>query len=75
MRTMKRLLNDYQFNSDMQYYEMIVDSIINGQRTQAKEQFKAMPNEDKQRFVSAIFSYWDSGLSESDKLLFVTPIK
>lgn len=75
MRTMKRLLNDYQLNSDMQYYEMIVDSVINGQRAQAKEQFKAMPKEDKERFVNAIFGYWVSGLSESDKLMFVMPIK
>ena len=74
MKTMKRLLNDYQLNSDMQYFEMIVESVINGQRTQAKELFKAMPKEDKERFVSAIFGYWDSGLGESDKLLFVTPI-
>ena len=75
MRTMKRLLNDYQLNSDMQYYEMIVESVINGQRTQAKELFKAMPKEDKERFINSIFGYWDSGLSDSDKLLFVTPIK
>ncbi len=32
---MKKLLKAYGFNSDMQYFEMIVESVINGQRTQA----------------------------------------
>jgi hypothetical protein len=40
---MKKLLKEYELNSHVQYYEMIVDSIINGQRTQAKELFSAMP--------------------------------
>lgn len=40
---MKRILKSYGFNNHTQYYEMIVDSIINGQRTQAKELFSAMP--------------------------------
>ena len=74
MKTMKRLLKDYELNSDMQYFEMIVESVINGNRTQAKEQFKAMQEVDKRRFIQSIFGAWISGLSESDKMLFVQPI-
>ena len=40
---MKKLLKTYNFNSDMQYFEMIVESFINGQYTQAINQFKALP--------------------------------
>jgi hypothetical protein len=71
---MKKLLKIYGFNSDMQYFEMIVESVINGNREQAKEQFKAMKQEDKIRFVQSIFGAWVSGLSDRDKMLFIKPI-
>jgi len=65
-QTMKKLLKDYGFNSDMQYFEMIVESIINGQRTQAKEQFKAMSREYRKQFIKACTDDWNTGLSRSD---------
>ena len=68
---MKKLLKSYGFNSDMQYFEMIVESVINGQRKQAIEQFKALPKKERQNFTSAIFGSWESGLSESDKHTFI----
>jgi hypothetical protein len=68
---MKKLLKEYGFNSDMQYFEMIVTSVINGQRTQAKEQFNAMPKADKKAFVKSIFTSWSTGLNESDKSIFI----
>lgn len=68
---MKKLLKSYNFNSDMQYFEMIVESVINGQRTQAKEQFKAMPKADKKNFLVAIFGNWQTPLTQSDKELFL----
>lgn len=37
------LLKDYGFHDPSEYYQMIVDSIINGQRTQARALFSAMP--------------------------------
>lgn len=67
---MKKLLKDYGFNSDMQYFEMIVDSVINGQRTQAKEQFKAMPKENQKAFVRSIHTSWCTGLDARDKEFF-----
>jgi len=68
---MKKLLKSYGFNSDMQYFEMIVDSVINGNRTQAREQFMAMPKEYRKSFVKSIFGGWETGLSERDKLMFI----
>ena len=64
---MKKLLKTYGLNSDMQYFEMIVESFINGQRIQAVEQFKAMPKANRISFVkSATVGGWDSGLSDGD---------
>ena len=69
---MKKLLKEYGFNSYMQYFEMIVESVINGQRTQAKQQFKAMPRNYKRTFIAHIYGCWQSGLSEQDKAMFLT---
>lgn len=50
---MKKLLKSYQFRSIIQYYEMIADSFTNGQRTQAVEQFKAMPRKERIELLKA----------------------
>jgi len=71
---MKKLLKTYGLKSDMQYFEMIVDSIINGQRTQAKEQFKAMPKDYRKQFINSCLGNWESGLSHQDLSIFVAII-
>lgn len=71
---MKKLLKQYGMNSDMQYFEMIVESVINGQITQSKEQFKAMTREQRKQFVGAIFGNWSTPLSESHKQMFLNLI-
>ena len=71
---MKKLLKDYGLNSDMQYFEMIVTSVINGQRTQAKELFNAMPRKVRKAFVVSIYGNWDSGLSTADKAMFMNEL-
>ena len=71
---MKQLLKKYGFKSDMQYFEMIVESVINGQRTQAKEQFNAMPRKVRKAFLVSIYGNWNSGLSNSDKAMFMNEI-
>lgn len=68
---MKKLLKQYGYNSDMQYFEMIIESVINGNRTQAKEQFKAMPKADRTNFLKSIFGAWETGLTDNDKFLFI----
>lgn len=62
---MKKLLNTYGFNSDMQYFEMIIESFLNGQFTQAYSQFDAMPRKNKvQMLKSMTVGGWNSGLGE-----------
>jgi hypothetical protein len=68
---MNKLLKEYDFNSDMQYYEMIVVSVINGQRTQAKTQFNCLLKENKKAFIKAIYGYWNTSLSQEDKEMFM----
>jgi hemerythrin superfamily protein len=68
---MKKLLKQYGFNSDMQYFEMVVDSCINGQYKQAREQFKAMSKQYQKKFVKNIHGNWHSGLTNSDKSKFI----
>jgi hypothetical protein len=71
---MKKLLKDYGLNSDMQYFEMIVESVINGNRTQAREQFNAMPRKVRKAFIVSIYGNWESGLSTSDKAIFMNEL-
>jgi hypothetical protein len=62
---MKKLLKIYGFNSDMQYFEMIVESFHNGQFSQAYSQFGEMPKKNKLEFLkAATVGGWDSGLAE-----------
>jgi hypothetical protein len=63
---MKNLLKTYGFQNMPQYFDMIIESVINGQRTQAKEQFKAMNKENKKCFLIHIFNN-DVELSQSEK--------
>ena len=74
MEKMSRLLKAYGFNSDMQYFEMIVESIINGNRQQARGQFNAMPDKDKKNFVHSIYTDWQTGLDNEDKRMFLNNI-
>lgn len=69
---MKKLLKAHELNSDMQYFEMIVESFINGQYSQAQDQFKAMPKDYRRRFMkAALIEGWNSGLTNKQlSLLF-----
>ena len=68
---MKKLLKDYGLNSDQQYFEIIVESVINGNRTQAREQFNNMPRKVRKAFIISIYGNWQSGLNDSDKAMFM----
>jgi DNA-binding ferritin-like protein (Dps family) len=69
---MKKLLKTYGFNSDMQYFEMIAESFLNGQISQAINQFKAMPKAYRISMVKAISNYyWQTAITSSQRdLLF-----
>ena len=51
MATMRSLLKDYDFQNRTQYYNMVIESYINGQREQALRQFKAMPKANRLHFI------------------------
>ena len=65
---MKKLLKQYNLNSDVQYFELIVKSFLNGQKAQAKEQFAAMPRQDKKNFIRHSVLYCNCGLNETEIL-------
>jgi hypothetical protein len=51
---MKKLLNAYGFTYALQYYEMVATSFINGQISQARTQFKALPKGNKIELLHSI---------------------
>ena len=59
---MKKLIKQYSFNSDMQYFEMIVQSVINVQYSQAKEQFKTMPKNKRLLFIDLLQTKFTSSI-------------
>ena len=71
---MKKLLKTYSLNSDQQYFEIIVESYINGQLAQAREQFNAMSKEYKKQFVKSSLTFWQNGLNQNQILNFFFPL-
>lgn len=63
---MKNLLKKLGFNSDMQYFEYIVESFLNGQKKQAIDLFCAMSRDYKVKFITSALTHWSSGLSNSN---------
>ena len=51
---MKKLIKSYELETKEQYFDMCIESVINGQRTQAKEQFKSMPKENRKEMVKYV---------------------
>jgi hypothetical protein len=54
MKTMKQLVKDYDFDHQINYYDMVIDSFFNGQMSQCKDQFNEMDNSGKKEFMSYI---------------------
>jgi len=48
----KSTLKDYGFSSMEDYHQMIIESKVNGQLTQARDQFNRMNREQKRDFLS-----------------------
>ena len=51
---MKKILKAYQLTDTTQYWELIEESFMNGQREQAKAYFTDMPKLYKKLFIKAI---------------------
>lgn len=71
---MKKLLKTHNFNSDMDYFQMICDSFNNGQINQAIEQFKALPRKERKRMVKHLFGNWAADLHITQKHLLIDNI-
>jgi len=63
---MKKLLKDYRFTEESQYYEMIVSSIINGHKSQAERQFLVMNKYNRKEFVKTTNGCWADGYDWCD---------
>lgn len=50
----KTLLESYKFHNLDQYFQLCVDSYINGQKTQAKEQVANLQNDVKYEFINYV---------------------
>lgn len=53
---MKDLLKQYDFSDNTQYYDMIAESMLNGQKQQAIEQYLAMPQQHKREFITLLIN-------------------
>jgi hypothetical protein len=51
---MKDLLKQYDFSDNNQYYDMIAESMLNGQKKQAIQQYLAMPQSYKKEFIKML---------------------
>ena len=68
---MKKLLKEYGFENEFEYYEMIISSVVNGQRTQAKMQFNAMPKDNKKHFIKNAKDYLSEYFTSDDIDMFI----
>ena len=69
---MKKLLNIYSLADAHEYYELIAESVSNGQRTQAVEQFKEMPEKYRKEFLCQMMDgEFDHSIGTPDKHLFI----
>ena len=51
MKYAEDLAKDYDFQTESEYFDYIIESMVNGQRQQVRDLFNAMHNEDKQKFL------------------------
>ena len=52
---MEALLKEYDFETESQYYEYIYESVVNGQRKQARSLFHEMPQDNRLEFVDWVY--------------------
>jgi hypothetical protein len=54
MKTLKVLTLEYNFDHQINYFEMIIDSYFNGNMSQCRELFNDMDNAGKREFMSYV---------------------
>lgn len=50
MGALQKLIQDYGFDSAQEYFEYIIESIVNGQKAQARHLFHAMEKGERAEF-------------------------
>lgn len=55
---MKKLLKAYDLTNDEEYFQMIIDSYINGQMKQTDNQFLKLPRRNRIEFLKWCVSYY-----------------
>lgn len=65
MKKVQTLVKEYNLNSDVQYYEMVYTSYINGQKKQAKDKFLAMKREDRKNCFRYLYEIYNLSLISS----------
>ena len=56
---LEKLLEEYSINSDMSYFDMILQSVENGQRKQAATQFLQLAKLDRKNFIKYVATAFD----------------
>jgi hypothetical protein len=66
------LLKQYQCNSDMQYFDIILQSVENGNRNQAIGQFRSLPKQNQKDFIVYIATTFEKmPVSQQQFTLFI----
>lgn len=70
---MKKLLKSNDVSCIEEYYELIANSVLNGQRGQAVEYYKDMPVKYRKHFISLLLETdeFDSRIDCADKQRFI----
>lgn len=56
---LEKLLKEYSLNSDMSYFDMILQSVESGQRKQAATQFLQLAKIDRKNFIKYVATAFD----------------
>lgn len=64
----KQDIKDYDFKTIEDYFNYIVDSIINGQRQQAKDLIKELSKEQKKEAVKHFSNYNERGFPLNEQI-------
>ncbi|MBS9768670.1 MAG: hypothetical protein KGV44_14195 [Flavobacteriaceae bacterium] len=67
-----KILKEYEFGTIEEYYEYILLSIINGQRTQATNLAKRLSKEQKKQAIEYLEVYVCNQADECKKLILAT---
>lgn len=69
---LEKLLKEYSLNSDMSYFDMVLQSVENGQRKQAASQFLQLAKLDRKNFIKYVATaFVENPLSQQDFNAFI----